>query len=66
LLDLAIMLFVAILVVTLWWVGDTLNLTVSLLVAVVLVLGRIVIDRSDRPVAADRRIGGKHADARPR
>ena len=55
LLDAAVALFVAIMAITLWIVTDPLNLAVSLWLAIVLVLGFIVVGRSDLPVAAARR-----------
>jgi hypothetical protein len=48
---------VAILVVTGWVVSDPLNLAVSIYMAIMLVLGFIVVGRSDRPVAIVRRSG---------
>jgi hypothetical protein len=57
---------VAILVITSWIVSDPLNLAVSIYAASVLVLGWIVVDRSDRPVAGARRSGYTDDDSSPR
>jgi hypothetical protein len=46
LVDFALAIFIALLVVTSWVVSDPLNLAVSIYMAIVLVLGWIVVDRS--------------------
>jgi hypothetical protein len=59
------MVFMAILVITLWVVTDPLNLAVSVSMAILLTLGFIVVDRADRPLAAARRSGDTGDDASP-